>query len=223
MHRFEKSPSSKSLMTMEYVWCKTDECRIPVFRCILCRDDCYDVRGRAREGEVNPAFEVLRSSGKFKEHYIMKRKETAEAQNQLSFIEVSAKKEEQEPLESATLQEEAVEKGETGQNGDKGVFLLEDGRIKPFSAEEYTASTLYQAVETFGVECRLVRPEEPGNMIFEGKKPSKRTVPILVKKSGECLMLDSWEDLEARPDQLADARDVVGAMPVKQVFVLKRK
>lgn len=111
----------------------------------------------------------------------------------------------------------------SGQNGAKGVFLLEDGRIRPISQDEYTASTLFQAVDSFSIECRLVRPEDPGNMVFEGKKPSKKTVPILVKKSGECVMLNSWEELESQPSQLADAQDVVGAMPVKQVFVLKRK
>jgi len=211
-------------MTTQYVWCKTDECRIPVFRCILCRNDCYDMRGRAREGDIDPAFEFLRSSGKFKECYIMKRKETAEAQNQLSFVEMNPKREEQEKtMEPAALNEEVRQKGENGHNGEKGVFLMEDGQIKPFSAEEYTTSTLYQAVETFSVECRLVRPEEPGNMVFEGKKPSKRTVPILVKKSGECQIMDSWEELESRPAELAEVSDIVGAMPVKQIFVLKRK
>lgn len=210
-------------MITQYVWCKTDECRIPVCRCILCRNDCYDMRGRAREGDIDPAFELLRSSGKFKEYYIMKRKESAEAQSQLSFVEMNPKKEEQEAMELAAPNEEVRQKGENGQNGDKGVFLLEEGKIKPFSSNEYTASMLYQAVETFSVECRLVRPEEPGNMIFEGKKPSKKTVPILVKKSGECQMMDSWEDLESRPAELAEVRDIVGAMPVKQIFVLKRK
>ena len=143
----------------------------------------------------------------------MKKRENSEPQNQLSFFERSkrddmAKSEQNEP---------------DGQNGDKGVFLLEDGRIRPISRDEYTASTLFQAVESFSIECRLVRPDEPGNMVFEGKKPSKKTVPILVKKDGECVMMNSWEELESQPSQLVDARDVVGAMPVKQVFVLKRK
>ncbi|MCE5333563.1 MAG: hypothetical protein LLG06_03140 [Desulfobacteraceae bacterium] len=196
----------------EYVWCKNDECRIPAFRCILCRHDCYEVRGRAREGEVSQAFEILRSSGKFKEHFIMKRKDNLEAvQNQLSFF--AEKKKEQEEMGMETNESE---------NG-SSVFLLEDGKIKPFSEDEYTASTLYQAVDSFSVECRLVRPEEPGNLVFEGKKPTRKTVPILVKKNGECVMLNSWDELESQPSQLADARDVVGAVPVKKVFVLKRK
>lgn len=190
-----------------YVWCKKDECRIPAFRCILCRYDCHEMRGGGREGELNRAFELLMSSGKFKECFVMKRKENSESQ-QLSFFEKNQKKDDMES---------------TGQNGDGSVFLLEDGRIKIFSPDEYTSSTLYQAMESFGVECKLVRPEEPANMMFEGKKPSRKTVPILVKKSGECVILGSWEDLESQPAQLAEVQDVVGALPVKQVFVLKRK
>ena len=113
---------------------------------------------------------------------------------------------------------------ETAEHEDgNNVFLLENGRIEPFSSDEFTASTLYQAVDSFSVECRLVRPEEPGNMVFEGKKPSRKTVPILVNKDGQCVLLNSWEELESEPSRLASAREVVGAMPVKQVFVLKRK
>jgi len=144
----------------------------------------------------------------------MKRRENSEAQNQLSFFQRNDKKDDMDK----------PEKNEpSGQNGEKGIFLLEEGRIRPITEDEYTASTLYQAVESFSIECRLVRPEEPGSMVFEGKKPSKKTVPIVVKKSGECVMLNSWEELESQPSQLADAQDVVGAMPVKRVFVLKRK
>jgi len=109
------------------------------------------------------------------------------------------------------------------QENGSNVFLLENGKIQPFSADKYTASTLYQTVDSFSVECRLVRPEEPGNMVFEGKKPSKKTVPILVKKDGECELLNSWEELESEPSRLANAREVVGALPVKQVFILKRQ
>jgi len=193
----------------QYVWCKNEECRIPAFRCILCRMDCYEVRGRAREGEISQTFEALRNSGRFKEYFVMKRKDNVEAiRNQLSFFEKDRKKETMETAEQ-----------ENGNN----VFLLENGRIQPFSADEYTASTLYQAVDSFSVECRLVRPEEPGSMVFEGKKPSKKTVPILVKKDGECELLNSWDELESEPSRLSNAREVVGAMPVKQVFVLKRQ
>lgn len=193
----------------QYVWCKNEECRIPAFRCILCRLDCYEVRGRTREGEISQAFELLRNSGRFKESFVMKRKDNTEVVNsQLSFFERNGK-------------EQTVETAE--QKNGNNVFLLDNGRIEPFSSDAYTASTLYQAVDSFSVECRLVRPEEPGNMVFEGKRPSKKTVPILVRKGGECVLLDSWEELESEPSRLANVLEVVGALPVKQVFVLKRK
>ncbi len=193
----------------QYVWCKNEECRIPAFRCILCRLDCYEVRGRTREGEISQAFELLRNSGRFKESFVMKRKDNTEVINsQLSFFERNGK-------------EQTVETAE--QKNGNNVFLLDNGRIEPFSSDAYTASTLYQAVDSFSVECRLVRPEEPGNMVFEGKRPSKKTVPILVKRGGECVLLDSWEELESEPSRLANVLEVVGALPVKQVFVLKRK
>jgi hypothetical protein len=77
--------------------------------------------------------------------------------------------------------------------------------------------------ESFSVECRLVRPEDPGNLLFEGKKPSKKTIPIVITKSGETKLLESWESLESDPEHLIHASEVIGATPVKQVFVLKRK
>jgi len=194
----------------EYVWCKNDECRIPAFRCILCRLDCYEMRGRSLEGEISRAFEALKNSGRFKECFVMKRKENAEViqNSQLSFFEQNGN----DQLTETTGQEES-----------NNVFLLADGRIEPFSADSYTASTLFQAVDSFSVECKLVRPEEPGNMVFEGKRPSRKTVPILVGKNGECVLLSSWEELESDPSRLAAAHEVLGALPVKQVFVLKRK
>lgn len=193
----------------QYVWCKNDECRIPAFRCILCRLDCYEVRGRAGESEISQAIEILRNSGRLKECFVMKRKDSAEVnrKSQLSFFEKSGK----EQMETA------------GQKNGNHIFLLENGRIEPFSPEAYTSSILYDAVDSFSVECKLVRPEESGNMVFEGKRPSRKTVPILVRKNGECMLLNSWEELEADPSRLAETHEVLGALPVKQVFVLKRK
>ena len=193
----------------QYVWCKNEECRIPAFRCVLCRLDCYEVRGRTPEGEISQAFELLRNSGRFKESFVMKRKDNAEViKSQLSFFGRSGK---EQTMETAQ------------QKNGNNVFLLDNGRIEPFSSDAYTASTLYQGVDSFSVECRLVRPEEPANMVFEGKRPSKKTVPILVGKGGECVLLDSWEELESEPSRLANVHEVLGALPVKQVFVLKRK
>ena len=150
----------------------------------------------------------------------MKRKENSDARTQLSLLEKDEVKPEMTP------EENGAESNSTQNNGteDNGtVFLLDGGELKPFSPREYTTSTLYRVVDSYGVECRLVRPDEPAGMVFEGKKPSKKTVPILVTKSGECVLLDSWEELESQPVRLSEARDVFGAVPAKQVFVLKRR
>jgi len=140
----------------------------------------------------------------------MKRKEKSTA-NDLSTAGEKDKTSPQQSSEQITGDREA------------GVFLLENGKLKPFRVEEYTASTLYQRVESFSVECKLVRPEEPAALLYEGKKPSKKTVPIIVTKNDECVLLESWEDLESKPERLSDADEVIGAVPVKQVFVLKRR
>ncbi|MBP8645712.1 MAG: hypothetical protein KBH99_06290 [Syntrophobacteraceae bacterium] len=103
------------------------------------------------------------------------------------------------------------------------VYLVEDGRLKPFSRDDYTQTSLYQVVESFTVESKLVRPEESGNLVYEGKKPSRKTVPLVIGKSGECVLLESWEALESHPEVLANAVEVFGANPVRQVFVLRRK
>lgn len=118
---------------------------------------------------------------------------------------------------------DTLARAEKAPGGDYRVLLVEDGKVRPFSVEDYTASTLYQVVDSFAVECRLAKPEDPGNLVFEGKKPSKKTIPILVMKNGDSVLLESWESLESKPDQLSDAVEVIGATPVKQVFVLKRK
>ncbi len=138
----------------------------------------------------------------------MKRKETGQENHQLSIHEI----------------QDAGAKG-TSEAGEskRDIFLMEEGKLKPFSLEEYTTATLYEVVETFSVECRLVRPEDPGNLLFEGKKPSRKTVPIFIKKSGDCVLVDSWEVLESSPGQLADVKEVIGAVPIKQAFVLRRK
>ncbi|MDR3554601.1 MAG: hypothetical protein P4L55_07590 [Syntrophobacteraceae bacterium] len=180
-----------------------------MFRCVLCRSDCYAMRGRSPEDALGSAFEILRHSGKFKEHFVMKRKDGGKTKDgQLSFLEKEQKEEIMETEEPKS---------------DNGVFILENGRIEPLAPDSYTASTLYRTVESFSVDCRLVKPEEPGSMIYEGKKPSKKTVPILVDRDGECVLLNSWEELESDPSRLSNASEVLGALPVKQVFVLKRK
>ena len=194
----------------DFVWCKNEECRIPNFRCLLCREACYPVR-HGPDGEGR-ALELLLKTGKYKERYVMKRKENLIPQERPSLEAVERKNEPRE--ESQRAAKNAVP--------EQRVFLLEDGKLKPFTREDYTASTLYQVVESYVVECRLVRPEDPGNLIFEGKKPSRKTVPIVVTKDGTHRLLESWESLESQPEQLSDAAEVIGAAPVKQVFVLRR-
>lgn len=105
----------------------------------------------------------------------------------------------------------------------QSVFFLENGKLKPLSKEQYTQTTLYQLAESFTVECRLVRPEDPGSLVFEGKKPSRKTIPIVISRSGEPVLLESWESLETDPHLLSNAAEVIGVTPVKQVFVLRRK
>ncbi len=125
-------------------------------------------------------------------------------------------------LESESHSEQKAPSDEPARTREGDLFLLENGKLQPFSPESYTESILYQMVESFSVECKLVRPEDPANLIYEGKRPSKKTVPIVLTKDGDCLLLESWEALEAKPEELANAGEVIGAMPVKQVFVLKR-
>jgi hypothetical protein len=192
-----------------YVWCKKEECRLPGYRCLLCEEKCYADRHTADESAR--MLQELVNSGKYKERYIMKRKEESPEKGKPSAVAVGT-----EPESGA-----GAEQSKPFQ--ENRVFLIEDGHLKPFSSDDYTASTLYQMVESFAVECRLVRPEDPGNLVFEGKKPSRKTVPAIVARNGDCSLLDSWEALEAKPDQLADAAEVIGVVPVRQVFVLKRK
>jgi hypothetical protein len=148
-------------------------------------------------------------SGKYRERFLMKRRG--------NIID--------EDKPSVELDVGTSDGGETGwdEARDGRVFLLEDGRLKPFMLSEYTASTLYQVVDSFQVESKLVRPEEPGNLVFEGKRPSKKSVPVLITKGGGAVLYASWEDLEANPNPLSEAGEVVGVVPVRQVFVLKRK
>ncbi len=110
-----------------------------------------------------------------------------------------------------------------GATSSETYFLIEDGKLRALSPEDYTTSTVYQMVESFSVERRFVRPEESNNIVYEGKKPSKKTIPVLVGKDGGHVILNSWDDLDSSPEQLSEAREVIGATPVKQIFVLRKK
>lgn len=193
-----------------FVWCKNEECRVPTFRCLLCRRDCYSLEKAT--GGFDEAFRMLLSSGKYKERFIMKRKDTAAPKDQLTLWQ----KEKEVAVETPSVEEETGEAAQT-------VFYFDEGKLKPFLKDQYTRTTLYQLTESFAVECRLVRPEDPGNIVFDGKKPSKKTLPIIITRSGESTLLESWESLESDPRLLAEAVEVIGVTAVKQVFVLKRK
>jgi hypothetical protein len=155
-------------------------------------------------------LDILLKSGKYRERFLMKRK--------AQVIEVD-----EHLFDGDLAVAERVEKSDDEQQLDGRVFLLEEGKLKPFSLEDYTASVLYQVVDSFRVESKLVRPEEPGNLVFEGRKPSKRTVPVMVAREGEVTLFPSWEELEANPTPLAEAAEVMGVVPVRQIFVLKRR
>jgi hypothetical protein len=154
-------------------------------------------------------LEILLKSGRYRERFLMKRKANVIDVDKHFFegdagIHDGGERSDEEHLENR-------------------VFLLDDGKLKPFSPENYTASTLYQVVDSFLVESKLVRPEEPGNLVFEGKKPSRRTVPVMISKNGDAVLFSSWDDLESNPSPLSEATEVVGVAPVKQIFILKRK
>jgi hypothetical protein len=160
--------------------------------------------------DVDNSLEILLKSGKYRERFLMKRK--------AQVIDVDS-----HLFESEARIPDGVEKSDEEQPLDGRVFLLEEGKLKPFSPEEYTTSTLYQVIDSFRVESKLVRPEEPGNLVFEGKKPAKKTVPVMIARNGEVMLFASWDDLEANPTPLAEAAEVMGVVPVRQIFVLKRK
>jgi len=194
---------------MPYVWCNKEQCRIPAFRCLLCDKGCYPEG--SDQGGTAQALEILLKSGKYEERFVMKRKEKAVAKDSPAGLQSQKESPRKGPWEEPDKSEE------------QSLFLLENGKLQPFNFGDYTASILYQMVESFSVECKLVRPEDPMNLVYEGRKPSKKTVPILMTKNDDCLLLDSWDVLESEPEQLANANEVIGAIPGKQVFVLKRK
>ncbi len=192
-----------------FVWCKNDERRVPAFRCLLCKDNCHQPHNGG--DSLDNSLEILLKSGKYKERFLMKRR-----------VNVNAVSVDELPLgEEARASDESD--NSDGELLGGRVFLLEEGRLTPFSTEAYTTSTLYQVTDSFQVESKLVRPDEPGNLLFEGKKPSRKTVPVMIARDGNAMLFASWDDLEANPGVLSEATEVVGVVPVRQVFVLRRK
>jgi len=182
----------------KFVWCKKEERRIPAYRCLTCSESCHG--DLEQDEEIRETLENLLQDGKIKELFVVKRKEEA--------------------LDAPSSTNKAPATSEADK---EQLFLYEDGRLKPFSPEDYTSSTLYRVVESYEVERRWVSPESSSTVVFEGKKPAKKTVPALLLRDGSGVILEGWEELESRREQLAEAREVLGVVPVKQVFVLKRK
>ncbi len=80
-----------------------------------------------------------------------------------------------------------------------GFFFWRKGSSRLSRRKPIPTSTLYQVIDSFQVESKLVRPEEPGNLVFEGKKPSKRTVPVILSSNGDAVLFSSWDELESNP------------------------
>ncbi len=55
-----------------FVWCKIEECRVPAFRCLLCKDNCPV--GQKGLEDLDNSLEILLKSGKYRERFLMKRK-----------------------------------------------------------------------------------------------------------------------------------------------------
>lgn len=180
-----------------------------MFRCLLCGRSCYPEKEIG--GETDGMVESLLESGKFKERFLMKRKTKVTKKDNVSLLEFEDQK-----------KEKAVSKEETEEK-DERIFLMDDGKLKLFSPEKFTSSILYQGQESFEIERKLVRPKEEQNVIFVGRKPSKNTVPIVVTKENEYVLLESWGDLDSNPEYLTEAKEVIGVSQVRQVFVLRRK
>ncbi len=192
----------------QYVWCKKEEARLPIYRCFFCGKTCYP--DKEISAEKDRVITDLLESGRFKECYVMKRKST--------------KKEAISVLDFGTQERERKkEKGKESQSEEGRIFLLENGDLKPFSPDDFTTSTLYHEEESYSIERKLVRPGASKNVVFSGKRPSKSTTPIIVTRDGRYILVESWQELDANPQHLLDAREVIGASAVKQVFVLTRK
>ena len=124
-------------------------------------------------------------------------------------------------IKEAYTMKPKVRSQETPHESPARFFLVEDGTVRELNPEEYSPATVYEAVGSYGVERRFVKPEEKADLVFEGKKPPKDTVPVLVLKNGTAAVLSSWDELASEPARLAEAKEVRVARAVKQVFVLK--
>ncbi|MEJ5366108.1 MAG: hypothetical protein WHS86_13480 [Desulfosoma sp.] len=124
-------------------------------------------------------------------------------------------------IKEAYTMKPKVRAQETREESPARFFLVEDGTLRDLNPDEYSPATVYEALGSYGVERRFVKPEEKGDLVFEGKKPPKQTVPVLVLKNGTAAVLSSWDELISNPERLSEAKEVRVARAVKQVFVLK--
>lgn len=108
-------------------------------------------------------------------------------------------------------------------NQRKRFFIVDGDTVTPVDESLYESAPLYVAEDSFEVERRLSKPDEGQSVVYEGKKPKGKTTPIVILHDGSMRKADSWEALEGNPALLMQAKEVVAALPVKQVFVLKRK
>ncbi len=100
-------------------------------------------------------------------------------------------------------------------------FIVENGTVRDLEPQEYSRAPVYETLGSYAVERRFVKPEEKVDIVYEGKKPPKQTVPVLVSNNGTATVLESWKDLESHPESLMEVKEVRVARAVKQVFVLK--
>lgn len=100
-------------------------------------------------------------------------------------------------------------------------FIVDNGAVRDLEPQEFSRAPVYETVGSYAVERRFVKPEDKADIVYEGKKPPKQTVPVLVAHDGTATVLASWSDLESNPESLMDVKEVRVARAVKQVFVLK--
>ncbi|MGQ9796943.1 hypothetical protein [Desulfosoma sp.] len=100
-------------------------------------------------------------------------------------------------------------------------FIVDNGTVRDLEPQEYSRAPLYETLGSYSVERRFVKPEDKADILYEGKKPPKQTVPVLISHNGHATVLASWSDLESNPESLMNVSEVRVARAVKQVFVLK--
>lgn len=124
-------------------------------------------------------------------------------------------------IKEAYTMKPKVRPQETREETSSRFFLVENGTLRDLSPDEYSPIPVYESLGSYGVERRFVKPEEKADLVFEGKKPPKQTIPVLVLKNDTATVLSSWEELESNPERLSEVKEVRIARAVKQVFILK--